>query len=59
MMDFMLSAEIQDVVQEILVYKWIESEKAGSDIGMQRAAEEWIGKHYDEWFQYNHLRFYA
>jgi|GEM_PF-800803 len=32
----------QDIVNEINRHKWIESEKAGVDIGFERAAREWI-----------------
>jgi hypothetical protein len=32
----------QDIVKEINRHKWIESEKAGVDIGFERAAREWI-----------------
>jgi len=31
-----------DILDEINRHKWIESEKAGSDIGFERAAREWI-----------------
>ena len=34
---------------EIDTYKWIESEKAGRDIGWERAAHEWSHKHFPEW----------
>jgi hypothetical protein len=29
---------------EILCYKWIESEKAGYDIGFERALVDWVFK---------------
>lgn len=35
--------------EEILRHKWIESEKAGSDIGFERALLDWIRKHRDGW----------
>lgn len=50
---FDLEGEVKAVMQEILDYKWLESEKAGSDIGLSKAAREWISKYYDTWFQYN------
>ena len=31
--------------EEILKHKWIESEKAGRDIGFERALTDWIIKH--------------
>jgi|TARA_E500000178_G_scaffold348510_1_gene403724 hypothetical protein len=34
---------------EILRHKWIESEKAGRDIGFERALLDWIRKHRDKW----------
>jgi len=35
--------------EEILKHKWIESEKAGSDIGFERALLDWIVKHRSSW----------
>ncbi len=32
----------KDILNEINRYKWIQSEKAGSDIGFERASREWI-----------------
>jgi hypothetical protein len=32
----------RDIINEINRHKWIESEKAGVDIGFERAAREWI-----------------
>ena len=34
---------------EILKHKWIESEKAGKDIGFERALLDWILKHRSNW----------
>ena len=34
---------------EIMKHKWIESEKAGYDIGFERALLDWIRNHRDEW----------
>jgi hypothetical protein len=34
---------------EILKHKWIESEKAGKDIGFERALLDWIVKHRSKW----------
>lgn len=36
---------------EILRHKWIESEKAGFDIGFERALLDWIVKHRSNWRQ--------
>ena len=35
--------------EEILRHKWIESEKAGHDIGFERALLDWIVKHRANW----------
>lgn len=35
--------------EEIKKYKWIESEKAGRDIGWERASHEWMQKHFASW----------
>lgn len=35
--------------EEILIHKWIESEKAGHDIGFERALLDWIVKHRSAW----------
>ena len=34
---------------EILRYKWIESEKAGVDIGFEKALLGWLVKHAAQW----------
>ncbi len=35
--------------EEILRHKWIESEKAGHDIGFEKALLDWIVKHRSPW----------
>jgi hypothetical protein len=35
--------------EEILRHKWIESEKAGQDIGFEKALLDWIVKHRSAW----------
>ena len=37
------------VRQEIAQYKWIESEKAGYDIGFDKATEDWFKIHAKAW----------
>lgn len=37
--------------EEILRHKWIESEKAGRDIGFERALLDWMLKHRAVWRQ--------
>ena len=36
---------------EILRHKWIESEKAGYDIGFERALMDWIVKFRSAWYE--------
>jgi hypothetical protein len=35
--------------EEILRHKWLESERAGYDIGFERALLDWIVKHRASW----------
>jgi hypothetical protein len=35
--------------EEILRHKWLESEKAGHDVGFERALLDWIVKHRSNW----------
>jgi hypothetical protein len=44
-----LYREFQAEREEILKHKWIESEKAGRDIGFDRALTDWIVKHRSKW----------
>jgi hypothetical protein len=44
-----LYREFQAEREEILKHKWIESEKAGYDIGFERALTDWIVKHRAKW----------
>jgi hypothetical protein len=44
-----LYREFQAEREEILKHKWIESEKAGHDIGFDRALTDWIVKHRSKW----------
>lgn len=44
-----LYREFQAEREEILKHKWIESEKAGQDIGFERALTDWIIKHRAKW----------
>jgi hypothetical protein len=55
---FDLKSELEAVVQEIMDYKWIESEREGHDIGTRRAAFEWIERYYDTWFAHNCNKFF-
>ena len=44
-----LYKEFQAELQEILRHKWLESEKAGRDIGFEQALTDWIMKHRSKW----------
>jgi len=44
-----LYREFQAEREEILRHKWIESEKAGYDIGFERALTDWIVRHRSKW----------
>jgi hypothetical protein len=44
-----LYREFQAEREEILKHKWLESEKAGKDIGFERALTDWIIKHRSKW----------
>ena len=35
--------------EEVAKHKWIESEKAGHDIGWDQAHADWLVKHFAEW----------
>jgi len=43
---------VREVMREIERHKWLESEKAGRDIGGNKAALDWLKHHYDEWKQH-------
>ena len=44
-----LYSEYQEEREEILRHKWIESEKAGYDVGFERALTDWIMNHRARW----------
>jgi len=41
--------------EEILRHKWIESEKAGVDIGFERALMDWLVKYRSAWYEQRQL----
>ena len=41
------------VIEEIKRHLWIESEKAGHDIGFENAANDWLVRFSDEWLKYH------
>ena len=47
----MLYRQFQAERAEILKHKWYESEKAGHDIGFDRALTNWTIKHRSEWLK--------
>lgn len=47
-MSIMINTELlkdPGILNEINNYKWIESEKAGKDIGFEKASREWMNKY--------------
>ena len=48
-MDREFVGRVQAILREIERHKWLESEKAGRDIGGNRAALDWIERHYELW----------
>jgi hypothetical protein len=45
----LLYRQFQAEREEVLKHKWIESEKAGHDIGLERAMTDWAIKHRSQW----------
>ena len=45
--------ENKEVIEEIKRHLWIESEKAGRDIGWDKAAEDWLNKYSEAWMKYH------
>ena len=43
----------KDVNEEINKHLWIESQKAGYSIGIERATDEWLQLHATAWMKYN------
>lgn len=41
---------------EILKHKWIESEKAGEDIGFEKALLDWVLYHRSDWRKANKIK---
>ncbi|SDU27971.1 protein of unknown function [Verrucomicrobium sp. GAS474] len=40
--------------EEILKHKWLESEKAGQDVGFEKALLDWIVNHRATWREHRH-----
>jgi hypothetical protein len=41
------------VIEEINKHLWIESQKAGYSIGIERATDEWLKLYAEGWLKYN------
>jgi len=41
------------VLEEIHKHLWIESQKAGYNIGIERATDEWLRLYSEGWMKYN------
>lgn len=41
------------VLKEIERHKWLESEKAGHDIGFEKASRDWINRYSREWIKHH------
>lgn len=41
--------EFQAELQEVMKFKWVESEKAGHDIGFEKALKQWTETVRPEW----------
>ena len=52
--DSLLYKEFLAEREEILRHKWIESEKAGHDIGFEKALLDWIVRHRSTWRALRH-----
>jgi hypothetical protein len=47
-----LYREFEAERDEIMKHKWIESEKAGHDIGFEHALVDWVSKYRTAWRRY-------
>lgn len=43
----------KDVIEEINRHLWIESQKAGYNIGIERATDEWLRLYAEGWMKYH------
>ena len=51
-MSIILHSELlkdKEVLKEIDRFKWIESEKAGHDIGFEKASRQWLDRYAASW----------
>jgi len=47
--DLLLCKDIVAQKEEVMRHKWLESEKAGRDIGYDAALIDWVMKHKSKW----------
>ena len=47
------------VIEEINKHLWIESQKSGYSIGIERATDEWLRLYAEGWLKYNHPKEYS
>ncbi len=43
----------KEVIEEINRHLWIESQKAGYSIGIERATDEWLNLYAEGWMRYH------
>ena len=43
--------EDKNAIEEINRHRWIESEKAGKDIGFDEASSDWLNRFSDAWIK--------
>jgi len=43
----------KEVIEEINRHLWIESQKAGYSIGIERATDEWLSLYAEGWMKYH------
>jgi len=47
------------VIEEINKHLWIESQKSGYSIGIERATDEWLQLYAEGWLKYNRPKEYT
>ena len=47
--DLLLYKDVVAQKEEVMRHKWLESEKAGRDIGYDAALIDWVMKHKSKW----------
>ena len=51
--DYQKLLKKREVVEEINRHKWLESERAGYDIGFEKATEDWLNRFAAAWVNYH------